>query len=127
MAFIQDSNPSDIQIKSYEPGVLTLNQGIYHQSLRVSSNKLEPIKALDFKELSLEDLQGCLDWKPHIVLLGTGVNCHIPSQAYMAFFLEHHIGFEFMDTLAACRTFTALTSEERNVVALLLIDHPLSP
>jgi len=43
-----------------------------------------------------------------------------PAAAFGAQFLRAGIGFEVMDTGAACRTYNVLVGEQRRVVALLL-------
>jgi uncharacterized protein len=43
-----------------------------------------------------------------------------PDAAFGAQFLKSGIGFEVMNTGAACRTFNVLVSEQRRVVALLI-------
>jgi uncharacterized protein len=57
---------------------------------------------------------------PEIVLLGTGARQIFPAASFGAQFLRAGIGFEVMDTGAACRTFNVLVGEQRQVVALLL-------
>jgi len=56
-----------------------------------------------------------------VVLLGTGRRQTFPAAEFGARFLQSGIGFEVMDTGAACRTFNILVSEHRRVVALLLL------
>jgi uncharacterized protein len=55
-------------------------------------------------------------------VIGTGNTLHFPDPRYTAGFLTQGIGVEVMDTHAACRTYNILLSEDRNVVAALLID-----
>jgi len=59
--------------------------------------------------------------EPELVLVGTGHRQEFPAAAFGAHFLKSGIGFEVMDTGAACRTFNVLVSEQRHVVALLLL------
>ena len=58
--------------------------------------------------------------EPELVLLGTGVRQQVPGAEFGAQFLRAGIGFEVMDTGAACRTFNVLVAERRRVAALLL-------
>jgi uncharacterized protein len=55
------------------------------------------------------------------VLVGTGVRQVFPAAEFAAQFLRAGIGLEVMDTGAACRTFNVLLTEQRRVVALLLV------
>jgi uncharacterized protein len=59
--------------------------------------------------------------QPEVVLIGTGQRQVFPAPAFGAQFLRAGIGFEVMDTGAACRTFNVLVSEQRLVVALLIV------
>ncbi len=76
--------------------------------------------------LSLVDLSAALServlaFEPELVLLGTGPRQHFPDAAFGALFLGAHVGFEVMDTGAACRTFNVLVAEQRRVAAVLLL------
>jgi uncharacterized protein len=57
-----------------------------------------------------------------VLLLGTGRRLTFPSPALFAAVTGAGIGFEVMDTAAACRTFNILLAEDRGVVAALVID-----
>ncbi len=56
-------------------------------------------------------------WQPEIILLGTGTRQQFPPQEIHAAILLRGIGFEVMDTGAACRTFNVLVGENRRVAA----------
>ena len=60
--------------------------------------------------------------RPDIVLLGSGQTLRFPSMEIRQLFADRGIGFEIMDTPAACRTYNVLAAEGRNVMALLIID-----
>lgn len=102
-------------------GVL-INETCYEKSLVVCSHTL--IK--NWRPHTIADLQP-VDWepiismRPKIVLLGTGATLHFPDTEIFAPLIEHKIGFEIMDTAAACRTFALLMAEDREVVAALLL------
>jgi uncharacterized protein len=72
-------------------------------------------------ELAAEHAARILEFEPEVVLLGTGRRQTFPAAEFGARFLQSGIGFEVMDTGAACRTFNILVSEHRRVVALLLL------
>jgi uncharacterized protein len=57
---------------------------------------------------------------PALVLLGTGARHQIPDAAVRRLFAEADLGFEFMDTGAACRTYNVLLGEGRDVGAGLI-------
>lgn len=60
--------------------------------------------------------------KPEIVLLGTGSQQRFPPTGIMASIMTRGIGFEVMDTGAACRTYNVLVSEDRRAVLAVLMD-----
>ncbi len=87
---------------------------------------LSPGKLIDhwvpqsFAELTLDHLHQLNSLQPELILLGTGPQLQFPAQAWMLEFLQAGIGFEVMDTRAACRTYNFLCSEGRLPVAALL-------
>lgn len=77
--------------------------------------------SLDTATLKLADFEPLLALKPELIVFGSGTAFRFPDPAIMAAFAEAKIGFEVMDTPAACRTYNVLMSEGRNVVAALLV------
>ena len=71
--------------------------------------------------LSIADFAVLFELKPELVVFGSGAVFGFPDRRLMAAFADVHIGLEVMDTPAACRTYTVLTSEGRRVAAALLI------
>jgi len=60
---------------------------------------------------------------PEIVLFGTGQHLRFPPQECLAVIQQKNIGYEVMDTAAACRTFNVLAAEGRDVIlAMLMIE-----
>ena len=58
---------------------------------------------------------------PEVVLIGTGTRHNFPPAAALVPLLEAKVGYEIMDTAAACRTYNVLASEGRRVVAGLIL------
>ena len=54
-------------------------------------------------------------------MFGSGRMFRFPHPRILAAFSQRRIGFEVMDTPAACRTYNVLMSEARKVAAALLI------
>lgn len=82
---------------------------------------------LDWPPQRFDDLQAAhfdqlLALSPELVIFGSGVRQRFAAAALLRGLFERRIGFEAMDTAAACRTFNVLVNEGRNVVAALLID-----
>ena len=75
-----------------------------------------------FSTLSPADfLIDSLDYS-ELVLFGSGIRLRFVPAAWTAHLAERRVGFECMDTPAACRTYNILASEGRKVAALLLLE-----
>jgi uncharacterized protein len=123
MILTEDFGSGDYRINAYEPGIITINKKEYTHSLIISAHQLlNDWRPQNLAELNAEDLQPLVDLAPTVILLGTGKRFILPDNKIFASLAEKGIGIEYMDTGAACRTFMALMSEGRNVVAALLID-----
>jgi uncharacterized protein len=57
---------------------------------------------------------------PELVIFGSGMRLRFPPPALLRALIDARIGFETMDTAAACRTYNVLLAESRSVVAALL-------
>jgi uncharacterized protein len=75
----------------------------------------------DCAALRVEDIRAVLDLKPELILLGTGERQQFPDARVAHAVLAAGVGFDAMDTRAACRTYNVLTQEGRRVAAALLI------
>jgi uncharacterized protein len=122
MRFVQDQTSSVNLIRGYAAGELRINAQTFHDSLIVSAAAIrEEPGLLTVADLSSEHVAHILEFKPELVLLGTGLRQIFPAPVFGAQFLKEGIGFEVMDTGAACRTFNVLVGEQRPVVALLIV------
>jgi uncharacterized protein len=122
MRFTQDSTSASNLVRAYGSGELRVNDNVYRSTIIVSASAVQA--APDIR--SMEDLAGLdpsriLSQGPELVLLGTGPRQIFPAASFRAQFLSAGIGFEVMDTGAACRTFNVLVAEQRPVVALLML------
>ena len=75
-----------------------------------------------FEGLVDREFEGLLNYKPEMVLLGTGASLRFPQPSLTRALTDAGVGLEVMDTPAACRTYNILAAEGRNVVAALLIE-----
>ncbi|MCX7121164.1 MAG: MTH938/NDUFAF3 family protein [Gammaproteobacteria bacterium] len=122
MVLTQDNSNATYQIQSITAHNIKINNEIYTHSLIVSPEKLMPNwKPQSIEAITDEDLLLFLDFKPDIILLGTGINRVIPRAKKLACLLEKQFHIECMNTAAACRTYTVLISEGRKVTAGLII------
>lgn len=72
-----------------------------------------------FDTLTPADLASLLEWRPQVVLLGTGARQRLPAPDLMRTLHRAGCGLEAMDTRAACRTYNLLMAEGRRVLAAL--------
>ena len=73
------------------------------------------------EQLSSEAVSRLAALEVSIVLIGTGETLDFPSPDILRPLIEAGIGFEVMDTAAACRTYNILMGEERKVAAALIL------
>ena len=122
MRFTQDESPNVNVIRSYAPGELRINDQVFRTTVIVASNATRAAPSItNAAELDAAHAALLLELRPEVVLIGTGQRQVFPAPAFGVRFLEAGIGFEAMDTGAACRTFNVLVSEQRLVVALLIV------
>ena len=72
-------------------------------------------------KLNLAHFDSVLPRNPEIILLGTGTQLSFPDYALMAKIIQSGVGFEVMDTQAACRTYNILVEEDRRVAAAIIL------
>jgi uncharacterized protein len=109
-------------IRAYREGAIVVNEEMITQSLIVLPDRI----ILDwppqsFEELTVHHFEAIAKLDPEIVLLGTGGRLSFPSDSLTAPLFEKQIGFEVMDTAAACRCYTVLAGEGRHVAAALFM------
>ena len=122
MRFTQDSSSATYLIRSYGGGELRINEEVYRGTVLVSAATVQSIPDLrNMNDLADLDPARILALDPELVLLGSGERQFFPAASFRARFLSAGIGFEAMDTGAACRTFNVLVAEQRRVAALLMI------
>jgi uncharacterized protein len=110
------------QITGYGDGYVSINTQRYTTSVIVMPDRaVVEWDVRDFGALEVSHLQALLDFKPQIVLLGTGERQQFPRPELMRVFADARVGFEVMDTRAACRTYNILMSEGREVLAAILV------
>lgn len=116
-----ESNPAKYQINGYTPNSVTVNGQIYSQSILVMPQYFSPWDLNNIAKLSQQNLLDLATLKPEIILLGTGTELVFPDSAITQILFAQRIGIEIMTTAAACRTYAALTSEGRNILAALIV------
>lgn len=74
-----------------------------------------------FEDLRPEHMAVLVELRPEIVLLGSGADLRWPPSEVVAPLTAAGIGFEVMNTAAACRTYNILMGDGRKVAAALLM------
>ena len=106
----------------YGEGYVTINhQRFEHAVLVTPENAVREWDAPAFDELTAAHFDPLLALKPEIVIFGTGEKLRFPRPEVTRALTRAAIGFEAMDTKAACRTYNILMAEGRQVVAAILV------
>lgn len=118
MKFAEDHNSANYKISGYDNDNIWINGKPHSQSLVISPMELlndwEPSSYSELTEKHLDDIYAM---KPEIIILGTGLKQIFPPSKILRRLAKEQIGYEIMDTKAACRTFNILMAEDRTVVA----------
>lgn len=118
-----DRPNSSNSISACRPGAVTVGGIEFRHSLIVHPERIVPDWAVpNAHALDRERLDEALALTPEILLLGTGNRQVFPPAPIYAAAIRAGIGFEVMDTAAACRTFNILLAEDRRVVAALIVE-----
>lgn len=72
-------------------------------------------------ELTADSIHRISKLDPEVIILGTGEIHIIPEKPILKALVETRVGFEIMDTKAACRTYNILVAEGRRAVAALIL------
>jgi len=122
MKISEDYNAGSYMINGYDAEGIIINQRSYSSSLIVSNHQLvEDWPMQDIAELSTDLLAPILQLKPEVILIGTGSTLIFPPPSSYKKVIESGLGIEFMDSVAACRTYNILLSEDRSVVAGIIL------
>ena len=114
---------SEFAITGYTADSVSVAGVEHRQSLRVSHQAVAaPWPVASFAEITAPTVAQVTQVQPEIVIIGTGHKLRFPPPAAFAPLRDARIGFEVMDTAAACRTYNVLLGEGRQVAALLLIE-----
>ena len=83
---------------------------------------VRPWPVPSFEELNAEAFEQIALLDPELVIFGSGSRLRFPGPQWLQALIARRIGVETMDTAAACRTYNVLVSEQRSVVAALIIE-----
>lgn len=123
MKFAEDDPTEGYFITLYNDDTIQVNGKNFYSSLIIASQQLKT----DWPPRSPENLQAehiaaIVEFKPELVLIGTGKTLVFPPLATYAELIRRGIGVDIMDTGAACRTYNILSGEGRHVVCGLILN-----
>lgn len=122
MKFAQDNQDKGYVITSYCDDSISINGKAFEQSLIITADRLiESWGPADIHSLQSEHIDEILTLRPELVLIGTGNRLIFPAIECYSALIRAGIGVDFMDTGAACRTYNILMSEDRDVVAGIIL------
>jgi uncharacterized protein len=109
-------------ISAHGPGYVVVNGSRIDSALIVMPQQLiAPWPLAMPGQISQADFAPLLQLQPEMVVFGSGAQFRFPDPRIAAAFSAKGIGFDVMDTPAACRTYNVLLSEGRNVAAAMLV------
>jgi uncharacterized protein len=109
-------------VRSYSPGELRIGEETLRRSCVLRADQvIRDWRPQTLEDLQLSDLDVVFALEPEIVVLGAGERQRFPPTELLASMLSRGIGCEVMATDAACRTYNVLVSEDRKVVAALIL------
>lgn len=116
------NSPGQKIFTAHGPGYVVVSGERFEQPVVVTPEQvLTGWPARDFDALDESHFAYILDLKPEVLLLGTGSQLRFPHPRLYRQLTDARIGVESMDTPAACRTYNILMSEDRRVVAAILL------
>ena len=125
MQFTREQN-SAITVRQVEPGRLRIGNAVVRNNVLLTADReICDWSIEDIDQLSESDLQTIIEAAPEMIVVGTGWKSVFPPRELVFALARRGIGFETMDTPAACRTFNILINEGRRAAAALIVNEPL--
>ena len=110
-------------ITGYGDGYVEINQTPYaHAVLLSSDGAISAWPAQSFDSLEASHFTQMVELKPELILIGTGSKQRFPKPELLKSLILAKIGFEIMDSQAACRTYNILVGEGRQVLLALIVE-----
>ena len=112
----------NLRIAAYAAGSVTVATVVYRHSIVLAPNRpVMPWPPAQFSDLAPGHFELLAAVEPEVVLIGTGGKLQFPAMDLLSPLVSRNIGFEIMDTGAACRSYNFLLGEGRQVAAALLM------
>ena len=118
---LDSASAGALLVQAYHPGCVVINGQRLRAPLLLTPERLLPDWS-PAPELCIADLQPIMELQIATVLFGTGLKPCFPSADVLLHLESSGIGYEVMNTAAACRSYNVLASELRRVAIALLAD-----
>jgi len=120
----QPDTPTGVNvITRQDPGRVWVGSAPFMTSLLVPwADPVLPWPVQTFDELNAELFDQIARLDPELVIFGSGTRLRFPRPQWLQALIGRRVGVETMDTPAACRTYNVLVSEQRSVVAALIVE-----
>ena len=116
-------NRTALSIRRVEPGSIRIGDETITENVILFRNAIRTgWRSDDAATLSETDIADLIAEGPEVIIFGSGWKPAIPPRELVFALARKGIGFETMDTPAACRTFNILVGEDRDAAAVLLIE-----
>lgn len=123
MKLQSDPHPGTNTITGYGPGYVEINQTPYSHAVLLSSDGAITAWLVEsFEDLKVDHFAQMVGLKPELILIGTGSRQRFPAPELLKNLISAKIGFEIMDSQAACRTYNILVGEGRQVLLALIVE-----
>ncbi|NDU85267.1 MAG: Xcc1710-like domain-containing protein [Ferrovum sp.] len=122
MKLVHHTPDNPHHLTGHGPGFVLVNEEKFTHSLVISPTRLQRHWAPNFASLTADHFTELLQFEPELVIFGSGSIFRFPDPSLSHALMAQSIGMEVMDTAAACRTYAVLASEDRRVVAALLVE-----
>lgn len=110
-------------ITGYGDGYVEINKTPYAHAVVLSSDgAISEWPVENFESLESKDFSQLIDLKTELIIIGTGKRQRFPKPELLKSLISAKIGFEVMDSQAACRTYNILVGEGRKVVLALIVE-----
>lgn len=123
MKFNLDQPAGRLLVRAYGPDGIRVGDRTWSRSVVLTPDGVvDEWRPASFDELTVADLASLASLDPEVLLLGSGLRQRFPERSVLAPLYAARIGFEIMDSGAACRTYNLLAAEGRRVAAALIVE-----
>ncbi|MEY3724309.1 MAG: hypothetical protein RLZZ365_244 [Pseudomonadota bacterium] len=123
MKLHSDPQSSQNTITGYGIGFVEVNKTPYSYALIVQPDgEVKAWSVEECQELSEEHFSMISALQPELVIVGTGKKQIFLNPKILQPLIRAKIGFEMMDSQAACRTYNILMGEGRKVLAAIILE-----